>query len=698
MTTTAAPRAAILGSLARVEGVDKVTGQARYAYEHQPDDVGYAWPVTARIAHGSIRAVDADAVVGKDGVLAVLWHDNAPRLRDPDPFLAVLQSAEVAFRGQVVALVVALTPEAAREAADRLPVEYDVLPHDTVLTPKHPSIYQPDEVNAGADTDSVIGDPGAAFDASAVRVDATYTTPAEHNNPMEPHATTAIWDGESLTVYDSNQGGQIVRQSLAKVFGLSAEDVRVVNPHVGGGFGSKGTPRPNVVLAAMAARAVGRPVKLALTRQHLFALVGYRTPTIQRMCLGASADGVLRSLAHDVVEQTATLTEFAEQSALISRVMYAAPHRRTAHRLARLDVPIPSWMRAPGECPGSFALESAMDELAVATGVDPVELRVRNEPAVDPESGAPFSSRHLVECLRAGAERFGWEHRSPEPGRRREGRWLVGAGVASSTYPRYVAPATARVSVDGDGRYTVAINATDIGTGARTALLQIAAETLEVAPEQVTILIGDTRLPQAGIAGGSMGTSSWGWAVAKAAASLRERVHDAAGAIPPEGIEVTDSTKDEVDGLGEDFSRHAFGAQFVEARVDVDSGEIRVPRMVGVFAAGRIVNAATARSQLVGGMTMGLSMALHEEGVMDARFGDYANHDLATYHIASNADVGEIDVSWLEEDDPHLGGSRTKGIGELGIVGTAAAVANAVYNATGVRLRDLPLHLEDLLS
>jgi xanthine dehydrogenase YagR molybdenum-binding subunit len=697
VTTTAVDGQVSLGSLPRVEGVDKVTGRARYAFEYDADDVAYAWPVTATIAHGKVRGVDESAVVGRDGVLAVLWHGHAPDLHDPEPFLAVLQTPEVAFRGQVVGLVVALTQEAAREAAARLPVEYDVLPHDTVLT-RHHAIYEPDEVNPGLDTDSVIGDPSSAFDASAVRVDATYTTPAEHNNPMEPHATTAAWDGDRLTVYDSNQGGQAVRNALAKVFRLRPEDVRVVNPHVGGGFGSKGTPRPNVVLAAMAARVVDRPVKIALTRQHLFSLVGYRTPTIQRMRLGSDADGVLQSLSHHVIEQTATVTEFAEQSALISRVMYAAPHRRTAHRLATLDVPIPSWMRAPGECPGSFALESAMDELAIATGVDPVELRIRNEPPVDPERGVPFSSRHLVECLRAGAERFGWVERDPRTRRRREGRWLVGVGVASSTYPFQIAPATARVAVDVDGHYTVAINATDIGTGARTALLQVAAETLQVAPEQVTILIGDTRLPRAGIAGGSMGTNSWGWAVEKAAAKLRARLEDEGGVVPAEGIEATEGTVDEVKALGHGYSRHAFGAQFVEARVDVDSGEIRVPRMVGVYAAGRIINASTARSQLVGGMTMGLSMALHEEGLMDAEFGDYANHDLATYHIASHADIGDIDVSWLEEDDPHLGGPRTKGIGEIGIVGTAAAVANAVYNATGVRLRDLPLHLEHLLT
>jgi xanthine dehydrogenase YagR molybdenum-binding subunit len=691
MTTVTTGSTLIGTAMNRVEGLDKVTGRARYAYEYAAEGACYAWPVQATIARGLVTGVDAGEV--SDQVLSVLWHATAPRLVDTgDPTLGVLQSGEVAYRGQVVALVVASTPEAAREAAARLRVDYEPDTFDAVLTADHPSIEEPEN-----DDDSVIGDSDGAFAASPVRVDATYVTPAEHNNPMEPHATIARWDGDSLTVYDSNQGGQIVRETLAKAFAVDRADVHVVSAHIGGGFGAKGTPRPNVVLAAMAARVLDRPVKLALTRQQMFSMVGYRSPTLQHLRLGADSDGRLRSISHDVIAQTATIQEFVEQAAQLTRVMYAAPHRRTTHRVARLDVPVPSWMRAPGECPGSFALESAMDELAVAASVDPLELRIRNDPAADPETGEPFSSRHLVECLRTGAERFGWHGRDPRPAAQRQGAWLVGTGMAASTYPVFVAPATASASVDTAGRYVVAINATDIGTGARTALLQIAASTLGVEAARVTILIGDTRLPKAGLAGGSTGTNSWGWAVNKASRALADRLRDLGGEIPAEGLEVTESTSADVKTLA-DYSRHAFGAQFVEARVNVDSGEIRVPRMLGVFAAGHIINAQTARSQLVGGMTMGLSMALHEEGVMDAQFGDYANHDLASYHIASNADVGEIDVSWIDEDDPHLNGNGTKGIGELGIVGTAAAVANAVHHATGIRLRSLPLHLEDVLG
>jgi xanthine dehydrogenase YagR molybdenum-binding subunit len=449
------------------------------------------------------------------------------------------------------------------------------------------------------------------------------------------------------------------------------------------------------VLAAMAARVVERPVKVALTRQQLFAVAGYRTPTIQRVRLGASPDGALGAIDHDVVEQTSTLTEFAEQTALATRVMYAAPNRRTDHHVARLDVPTPSWMRAPGECPGMFALESAMDELAVACGVDPVELRVRNEPDVHPESGTPFSSRNLVACLREGAGRFGWEDRDPEPGVRRDGRWLVGTGVAASTYPAYQSPSQAEARAEPDGRFTVRVAAADIGTGARTVLTQIAADALGVGPDRVAVIIGDSALPRGSVAGGSMGTASWGTAVVRACEALSEELsrHDE---VPPEGLEGRADTAAELKARA-DLARQAFGAQFVEARVDLGTGEIRVPRVLGVFAAGRIINPKTARSQLIGGMTMGVSMALFERSVMDRQFGDYLNHDLAQYHVAACADIVEIDAAWVEEHDAELNPMGSKGIGEIGIVGTAAAVANAVHHACGIRIRELPIQPDRLL-
>jgi xanthine dehydrogenase YagR molybdenum-binding subunit len=687
---------AIGAGLNRIDGPKKVTGSAPYAYEHALDQAAYAFPVQSTIAKGRVVALDAQAALALPGVLAVLSHENSLRLSsEMKGSLAVLQSDQVAYRGQIVALVVAETLETARHAAGVVAVQYEEQPHESELSPDANKLYKPEMVNPNYETDTSSGDVESALREAAVVIDQTYRTPAYHNNPMEPHATTAIWRSGDVILYDSTQGAHAVRDVISRAFGLEPKQVRVIAPYVGGGFGSKGVPHPHVLLAVMAAQKVGLPVKLALTRQQMFAVAGYRTPTIQRIRLGADQTGRLSAITHDVIEQTATVQEFAEQTAVVTRMMYKAENRVTTHRLARLNVPVPSWMRAPGECPGMYALEAAMDELAVACGIDPIELRIRNEPEIDPETGHPFSSRGLVACLREGARRFGWQQRDPRPGVRTEGRWLVGTGVAASTYPARRRVSSARIRVDHEKHYTVLIDATDIGTGAWTVLTQIAADALDAPVEQVHLEIGDTSLPQAPLAGGSMGTASWGTAIVEAARKLRERLQEARGAIPVEGLEVVaESTEN---AYAKQFSMHAFGAQFAEVHVDQDSGEVRVPRLLGVFAAGHMMNAKTARSQLLGGMSMGLSMALHEHSVMDQRFGDYVNHDFAEYHIATNADIGEIDISWIEEDDPYVNPMGAKGIGEIGIVGTAAAIANAVYHATGIRVRDLPITLDKLL-
>jgi xanthine dehydrogenase YagR molybdenum-binding subunit len=688
--------------LARLEGEEKVTGAARYAFEQQADDLLHAWIVPATRAPSRIRSIDADAALAHPGVERVITHESAPRLTATDDAeLLVLQSDRVAYRGQAVALVLAESIEAAREGARLVQVHYEGGPEgggapDVELSETHPKLYAPEEVNAGFATDSEIGYPDAALATAEVSIDETYRTPALFNNPMEPHATLAHWTGERLEVVDSSQGTSSVKSNIAALFGLEPSAVRVRAEHVGGGFGSKGSPRPIVPLAVMATLATGRPVKLAYTRQMMFALAGYRTPTISRFRLGADADGKLGVIWHDAFSQTSTIQEFAEQTAEVTRHVYAAPNRRTRHRVAALDVPTPRWMRAPGECPGMYALESAIDELAVASGIDPVELRLRNEPDVDPESGLPFSSRHLVECLRQGSERFGWARRDPRPGVRRDGRWLVGTGVASSIYPAMTQKSGARVTALPSGRIVVEVNATDIGTGARTVMLQIAADALGADPRDLDIRIADSDLPEAPVAGGSAGTASWGWAVSKASDRLRMLLAEGQP-VPPEGLAVEVDTEEEVGAMGEK-SRFAFGAQFVEVRVDADSGEIVIARMHGVFAAGRILNPRTARSQLLGGMTMGISMALHEHGELDPRFGDYANHDLATYHVAAAADVPAIEAEWLPEHDPHLAPMGGKGIGEIGIVGAAAAITNAIHHATGVRVRDLPAQPDKLLA
>ncbi len=695
-TSTLAPAVGL--PLSRVEGREKVMGEARYAYEQPIEGVAYAAAITSTIATGEITGVDASAALAIPGVLAVVSRENAPRLAEVDDGeLMLFQSSGVAYRGQIVAAVVAESLETAREAAAAVALDYRPTAHDVELRSGHPRFYKPEKVNPSFPTDVAHGDLDAGLAAAEVVVDATYTTQPIHNNPMEPHASLAVWEDGGLTLYDSIQGSWRAHNEIAALFELEPERVRVISQHVGGGFGSKGTPRPQAVLAALAARIVGRPVKVALTRQQLFSMVGYRTPTIQRVRLGASRDGRLRAIGHDAFEQTSTVREFAEQTTIATRHMYAAPDRLTTHRLVALDVPTPSWMRAPGECPGMYALESAMDELAIACGLDPIELRIANEPERDPEKDIPWSSRSLVACLREGAQRFGWEGRDPTPGARRDGRWLVGTGVAASTYPAYRSPSQATARLDADGGFTVQIAAADIGTGARTVLTQIAADALGVDPSQVRMEIGDSDFGQAALAGGSMGTASWGSAVVKACEALLTQPTSSAGTGQQGEGEVTVNTADEVKALSK-LSRHAFGAQFVEVRVDADSGEVRLPRVLGVFGVGRVINPKTARSQFIGGMIMGLSMALHEESVMDREFGDYLNHDLAQYHVPVSADIQEIDAVWVEEDDDELNPMGSKGIGEIGIVGTAAAVANAVHHATGKRVRDLPIRLDRLVD
>ena len=685
MTGVATP--AVGTSLSRVEGREKVTGAARYVFEQPIEGVVYAAPVTATIAAGEIDAVDPAKALALPGVLAVISHDNAPQLGETaDGELLLFQSDTVHYRGQIVAAVVAETLEAAREGAAAVRIDYDSRRHDVELRLGHPRFYQPEKVNPSFPTDTAQGDAEAALALAEVVVDESYATQPIHNNPMEPHASLALWQDGNLLLYDSIQGTWGARKTLAEVFDMPPEQVRVVSQHVGGGFGSKGTPRPQSVLAAIAAKVVERPVKVALTRRQMFATVGYRTPTIQRVRLGATRDGRLTAIAHEAFEQTSTVREFAEQTTTPTRMMYAAPDRLTSHRLVALDVPTPSWMRAPGECPGMYALESAIDELAIACGIDPIELRIRNEPDLDPEKGIPFSSRNLVACLREGAERFGWADRDPTPGAREDGRWLVGTGVAASTYPAYRSPSTGTARFEADGSFTVQIAAADIGTGARTVLTQIAADALGADTAQVRLEIGDSDFGQAALAGGSMGTASWGTAVVRACEALRAQ---------GEG-EVTVNTGDEIKAQAE-LSRHAFGAQFVEVRVDADSGEVRVPRVLGVFGVGRVINPKTARSQFIGGMTQGLSMALQEESLMDREFGDYLNHDLAQYHVPVHADIEEIEAIWVDEEDDELNPMGSKGIGEIGIVGTAAAVANAVFHATGRRVRELPIRLDRIL-
>ncbi|QKW10035.1 xanthine dehydrogenase family protein molybdopterin-binding subunit [Streptomyces sp. NA04227] len=683
---------------ARTEALDKAMGAARYAAEHTPPGCAHARPVPASIARGRVAGVNAADALALPGVIAVLTHENAPRLSPPDdPTLFVLQDPRVPHRGWFVALVVAETPEAALEGAAALHITYDIEAHDVTLTAGHSALYVPDEANGGFPGASERGSFDTAFAEAPLRVDARYDIGPLHNHPMEPHACTAQWRDGRLTLHYSSQGSTTARDVAAAMFGLDRGQVTVVSEHVGGGFGSKGTPRPEMVLAAMAAREIRRPVKLALPRRMMAPVVGHRAPTLHRVRLGADADGVLTALSHEVATHTSTIKEFVEQAAVPARVMYASPNSRTVHRVAPLDVPSPSWMRAPGEAPGMYALESAMDELALLVGIDPIELRLRNEPDVEPDSGRPFSSRGLPDCLREGARRFGWDRRDPRPGATREGHLLLGTGVAAATYPVLLGPSQAEVHADPDGTYRVRINATDIGTGARTVLGQIAAEVLGTRPDNVHMDIGNSDLPSASLAGGSSGTASWGTAVHKACLALRSRFEELGGQLPAEGVSARgDSAEESREVLP--YARHAFGAHFAEVQVDAVTGETRVRRLLGMYAAGHILNPRTARSQFIGGMTMGLGMALTEHSTVDRLFGDFAESDLAAYHVPTHADVPTVEAYWLDEEDPYLNPMGSKGIGEIGIVGTAAAIANAVCHATGVRVRDLPVTPDKLLA
>jgi xanthine dehydrogenase YagR molybdenum-binding subunit len=694
MTDQLTRRTAVGEDRRRADGRLKVLGQARYAFEQPPAGAAYLVPLLAPVARGTITAIDAADALALDGVLGVLTHENAPALpEDTRPPLRILQSPDITHRGQFVGGVLADGPEAAARAAALVRIEVDTATHDTALAWDHPDAYVPDTVNPDYPAVTEEGDVDGALASAAHAVDVTYRTPLHHNHPMEPHTTVVTWTDAGVELHESTQHPHGVRATVAELFGLDPETVRVIAPYVGGGFGAKGQLHAHAVLACMAARTVpGRPVKLALTRRQLVPNAGHRTPTIQRVRLGAEADGRLVAIEHDVAEHTSRITEFAEQTAVATRMMYASDARRTRHRLVALDVPVPSWMRAPGETPGMYALESALDELACAAGIDPIELRVRNEPETDPSSGKPFSSRGLVACLREGAARFGWAGRDPEPGVRRDGRWLVGTGVAAATYPVYRQSATARVRAFGGGRFGVTLAATDIGTGAWTVLAQIAADALGVAVEDIELRIGDSALPPASVAGGSSGTTTWGTAIVTAAQKLLAE-HDGE---PPVGAEVTADAPP--NPHADDFAMHAFGAHFAEVRVDADTGEVRVSRMLGVFAAGRIVNPRTARSQFMGGMTMGLGMALHEATILDHRHGAIVTPDLAEYHVASHADVPALEVHWIDEEDSYVNPMGSKGIGEIGIVGAAAAIGNAVHHATGRRVRELPITPDKLLG
>jgi xanthine dehydrogenase YagR molybdenum-binding subunit len=708
--------------LDRVDGRLKVTGGARYAYEFlQGPTTTYGYVVQASIGKGRIKAIDTRAAERAPGVLLVLTHRTAPAqgTGNHHDAHAVLTGPEVSYFGEPVAFVVAETFEQARAAAYLVHVSYDQSPGKYLLRDNLDRAGVPRVDADAARPDSAVGDFAGAFAAAPVQLDVNYTTPLQSHAMMEPHATLAMWDGGKLILYTANQMLSQGRDSVARTLKMAPEDVRLVSPFIGGGFGGKLWVNADAILAAIAARQLKRPVKTALTRQQIFHVTTHRSDTIQRIRLGTDQNGRILAIGHEVFSGNLPSEQTYEGAALQTRTLYAGANRLTRHRLAPLDLPVASSMRAPGEATGMLALESAMDELAEKLGLDPIELRVRNEPTEDPEKHIPYSSRHLVACLHEGARRFGWSKRNPKPGQVRGGRWLVGMGMAAATRGNPLLLSKANVRLDPDGLATVRMAMTDIGTGTYTILTQITAEMLGLPPGRIRMQLGDTRFPQAAGSGGSFGAGSSGSALFDACNTLRTKLarlagmdpdtaHFAAGRITDAGQSksLTDLVGAGIDAEGEivpgstlkDFSQQSYGANFAEVGVDIDTGEVRLRRMLGVFTAGRILNEKTARSQAIGGMIFGVGAALEEGITLDPRFGDFVNRDLAEYLVPVHADVPDVDAFFLPELDSKTNPLKSKGIGELGISGAGAALANAVYNACGVRVRDYPITLDKLLS
>lgn len=702
----------------RSEGALKVSGAARYGYEHRvAGEVAYGYLITAPAAKGKVTGFDTDAARSLPGVIDVIVDD--PRIPRQAAAFGPAHAGNDAIDhwDQIVGVAVATGFEAARAAARAVvvQVEREAGLFDTMAQMANASPPPPDSRLQ----DIAKGDIDAAMAAAVATIDQIYTTPNHVHAAMEPHASVAVWDGDRLTLHSSLQILAIAKQVLAQSLGIDAGKVRILSPYIGGGFGGK-MLGPEAVIAAIAAQRLGRPVKIAMARAQLFHNIYRRTDTIQRIRLAAGADGKLLAIGHDSVVSQGPDGGFMEPVALGSISLYDAPVRRFTHKVVTLDMVMAGAVRAPGEAVGMLALETAIDELAEALGRDPIDFRKLNEPDRDPMTGVPFSTRALVECLDAGAARFGWAKRAATPGQRREGEWLIGLGMAAAVRINLLVDSQARVTLSPDGRARVETDMTDIGTGSYTVLGQIAGEALGLPIDCVDVVLGDSDLPPASGSGGSFGAASAGSSVALACEDLVATLAGRMGTIPEEmtlkdghaiagnrrialaelvGTEALVGTGKIAQGSNaRTYSQAAHGAQFAEVAVNAVSGEVRVRRMLGVFEAGRILNAKLARSQAIGGMIWGIGYALMEEAVLDRRFGQFVNHDLGDYHVPTYADVPPLDVLFIEKIDRHANPIGVKGLGELSISGAGAAVTNAVYNACGVRVRDYPLTLDKILA
>ncbi len=726
--------------LTRIDGRTKTTGQARYAADFNQPGQRYAVIVSATVGLGRVVGFEAGEVERMPGVVALITHRNAPKLAyqphkaiiDPavGERLHVLQDDSVLFYGQPVAIVVADSIDHAERAAAALRVSYDT--RQPVVDHADPQVAR---TVPGAGADRSRGNADAAVADAAFKVDEIYDIARENHNPMEPHATVAAWNGNRLTLWSKSQFLVNEQAEIAAVFGLPTENVEVICPFIGGAFGTSLRTWPHVTLAALAARHVGEPVKLVLTRKQMFFTTGHRPRSLQRVALGASADGKLTGVIHEGTGETSRYEQFSEALTAVTDYLYSCPNVRTQYRLAQLDTGTPNHMRGPGEASGIFALESAIDELSYELGIDPIELRRRNEPKIDEAENKPFSSRSLIECYELGAERIGWAQRTSDPRSMRDGRLLIGMGTATATYPAFHAPASARVRILVDGTAEVEAAASDMGPGTYTSMTQVAAEFLGLPPEQVRFRLGTTAYPPTPSHGGSWTMASVGSAIR--AACLEAKLEAAKRAIADQGSPVFGASMEavewaegrlrrrgdtspglsyrdiltkagnpiEADGsakrdpeIAEKYSMHSFGAVFAEVAIDPDVGTIRVRRLVGAYGIGRVVNPLLAKSQCTGGMIGGMGMALMERTVLDARDGRPVNAHMADYLVPVNLDIPKLEVLFAEEVDPHVNPLGVKGLGEIALVGTAPAIANAVFHATGTRIRKLPILIEDILN
>jgi xanthine dehydrogenase YagR molybdenum-binding subunit len=685
----------------RVDARAKVRGDARYSAEHDRPGMLHALLVTSTIAKGRITGIDLSAAREVPGFVDAITHENAPRLNGAvtgrpglDKNLLLLQDDRIRYDRQPIGVVLAQTLLAAQRAAAAIRVTYDVETPLARMDDSAARLDRPKQTAHGEPPEIERGDAAAALASADVVLAATYTTPVENHNPIEPHVSIAEWDGDRLTIYDATQGVFEERRKLASVFGLPADQVHVISPYVGGAFGNKGSVWSHQCLAAMAARQCGRPVKLVLQRDQMFATTGHRPRTVQRIRLGADRAGTIAALEHHVTAETSTFDVFMESSGEYSSMAYAVPNVDIRHRLLPLNIGTPTFMRAPGEATGTYALEAAIDELSYALGMDPIELRLRNYTDVDHGKGKPFSSKHLRECYARGAERIGWANRTPQPRSMRDGRELIGIGMAGGAYPSQIFNASAEVTMRADGTVTVRSGTHELGQGSYTALAQVAADELGIAADRVRMELGDTSFPNAMNSGGSTTLASVGSAIALAARDVK-RTLGGSTAAPGHDISARADFKEPDKRKG--FSPYSFGAQFAEVGVDVDFGTVRLRRMFGVFDVGRVINQRLSYAQCIGGMTMGVGMALLEGTHRDPRTARVMNASLGDYHVPVNTDIGEIDAELIAVYDDVVNEIGTKPVGEIGICGAAAAIANAVYHATGRRVRDLPIRSRDLI-